>query len=72
MVVALLIFALTLALLFARPRHISEGIAACVGAFLMLVTGQVSWEQVPELLRGSANILLFFLGLMVVSYEVEK
>ncbi len=54
-----------------HPRPLNEATAASFGAFLMLVTGRVSLPQAFDVLKWSANILLFFLGLMVISVVAE-
>jgi arsenical pump membrane protein len=72
MVLTLCIFVLTLILVMARPRPLNEATAASLGAFLMLATGVVSLMQAYEVLRASVNILLFFLGLMLVSAVADR
>ena len=67
MLLALCIFALTLILIMVRPKHLNEAMAASLGAVLMVATGVVSPIQAFEVLKTSANVLLFFLGLMLVS-----
>lgn len=56
----------------ARPKPLNEATAASIGAGLMLATGVVLPGQALEVLRGNANILLFFLGLMLVSAVAER
>ncbi len=72
MILALCLFVLSLILVMLRPKPLSEGTAASLGAFLMLVTGVVSPSQAFDVLKSSANILLFFLGLMVVSTVADR
>lgn len=72
MVLTLCIFVLTLILVMVRPKPLNEATAASLGAFLMLVTGVVSSIQAFEVLKSSANILLFFLGLMVVCTVADQ
>ena len=72
MILALSIFALTLILIMVRPRPLNEATAASLGALAMLVTGVVSLTQVFEALVTNANILLFFLGLMLISALAER
>ena len=71
MFLTLCIFALTLILIMVRPKPLNEATAASLGAFLMLATGVVSLGQAFEVLKASANILLFFLGLMLVSVVAD-
>jgi arsenical pump membrane protein len=69
---ALIIFIPTVALLMLRPRPFNEATAAALGAVLMLALGVVSPLQTWEVLRENANILLFFLGLMVISIIADQ
>jgi len=55
-----------------RPKPLNEATAASLGACLMLATGVVSLPQTAEVLSDSANVLLFFLGLMVVSAVADR
>jgi len=71
-VLTLCIFVLTLILVMARPKPLNEAAAASLGAFLMLATGVVSLTQAFEVLKASLNILLFFLGLMLVSAVADR
>ena len=72
MFLTLCIFALTLILIMVRPKPLNEAIAASLGAFLMLATSIVSPIQAFEVLKASANILLFFLGLMLISVVADQ
>lgn len=72
MFLTLCIFALTLILIMVRPKPLNEAIAASLGAFLMLATSIVSPIQAFEVLKASANVLLFFLGLMLVSVVANQ
>jgi len=72
MLLILCIFALTLILIMVRPKPLKEAMAASLGAFLMLATSIVSPIQAFEVLKASANVLLFFLGLMLVSVVADR
>ncbi|MDO8568347.1 MAG: ArsB/NhaD family transporter [Dehalococcoidales bacterium] len=72
MLLTLGIFVLSLVLIMVRPRPLNEGTAASLGAFLMLVTGLVSPPQAIEVFKANANILLFFVGLMVISAVADQ
>jgi len=72
MLLILCIFALTLILIMVRPKPLNEAMAASLGAFLMLATSIVSPIQAFEVLKASANILLFFLGLMLVRVVADR
>lgn len=72
MLLASSLFILTLILVMVRPRPLNEAAAVSLGAGLMLATGVVSPGQALEVLRQNANILLFFLGLMLVSAIADR
>ncbi|MBI2830502.1 MAG: anion permease [Chloroflexi bacterium] len=72
MFLAISIFIIALILIIVRPRPLNEATAAAIGAVLMLVAGIVSPGQVIEVLRLNANVLFFFLGLMLVSTVAEQ
>jgi len=72
MLLTLCIFALTLILIMARPKPLNEAMAASLGAVLMVATSVVSPFQAFEVLKANANVLLFFLGLMLVSVVADK
>jgi arsenical pump membrane protein len=66
------IFALTIILIMARPRPLNEATAALLGAVLMLATSIVSPSQAFGALKDIDNILLFFLGLMVICVVADR
>ena len=70
--IALAISILTLILILTRPKPLNEATAAAIGALLMLMFGQVSFAQSLETLRANTNVLLFFLGLMIISAVAEQ
>lgn len=72
MILALCIFFVTLILIIVRPRPLNEATAAMFGAILMLATSIISPSQLFEVLKDTANILLFFLGLMVVCAIADR
>ena len=72
MILTLCIFALTLILIMVRPKPLNEATAALLGALLIVVAGKVSPSQTFEVLKSSANILLFFLGLMIVCAIADR
>ncbi len=55
-----------------RPRPFNEATAAALGAVVMLIVGIVSPLQIWEVLQANANVLLFFLGLMIISIIAEQ
>jgi arsenical pump membrane protein len=70
--IALSISVITLVLIMLRPKPLNEGTAAAIGAFLMLISGQVLPQQLLAVLQDVAPILLFFLGLMLICVAAEK
>ena len=72
MVATLIIFIFTLILIMVRPKPLNEATAALLGAILMLATTIVSPSQAYDVLKTTANILLFFLGLMVVCAVADR
>ncbi len=62
----------TLTIILFRPRRIDEARAALLGAFLMLLTGSLPVQDALRLVAASWNILLFFLGLMIIAACAEQ
>lgn len=72
LVLALIIFILAIALVMVRPKPFNEATAAASGGVVMLIAGVVSPTQVWQVLQANANILLFFLGLMLISVVADQ
>jgi arsenical pump membrane protein len=72
MFLTLAIFILDLALVMVRPRPFTEATASALGAAILLILGLISPAQTWEVLQANANILLFFLGLMIISVVAEQ
>ncbi len=72
MALTLSIFVLTIILIMTRPRPLNEATAALLGAVLMLAAGIVSPSLAFEVLQDTSNILLFFLGLMVICVIADR
>ena len=68
----LAVVAATLLLILVRPRGISEAWVAAGGALLMLVVGGVGLRDVRDILAQTGNVLLFLLGMMVLTDLVER
>ena len=68
----ILIFALTLSVIMVRPYHVSEALAAAVGATLMLIGGYILPGEALQVLKGQWNIYGFFLGLMIISAVADQ
>ncbi|MFA5438631.1 ArsB/NhaD family transporter [Dehalococcoides sp.] len=68
---ALSIFIATILLVIFKPRPFNEAGAICLGAILMFILGLVPLSNISQIFSANLNILLFFLGLMLVSYFAE-
>jgi len=65
------VFLLTLALIFLRPRGMSEATGASIGAVAMLALRLTTPGDFARILAETANVLLFLLGMMLVTGVVE-
>jgi arsenical pump membrane protein len=72
MFLTLAIFILDLTLIMVRPRPFNEATASALGAAVLLILGLISPIQTWEVLQANANVLLFFLGLMIISVVAEQ
>ena len=72
MILAIVIFAITLVLIIVRPKPLNEGTAAALGAIAILIAGVISLHDVYDVLKSTYNILLFFLGLMIISTIADQ
>ena len=72
MVLTSVVFVLAIGLVMVRPKPFNEATAAALGAVIMLALGIVSPSQAWEVLQGNANVLLFFLGLMIISSVADQ
>jgi arsenical pump membrane protein len=72
MVLSLAIFLPAIALVIWRPRPLNEATAAALGAAAMLIAGVVSPGQTWQVLIANDNVLLFFLGLMLISSFADQ
>jgi arsenical pump membrane protein len=61
----------TVALILIRPRGLNEAWAAAFGAVLMLLTGGLPLENVPGLLRETADVLVFLAAMMILTVIAE-
>ena len=68
----LAIVVLTLALMLTRPRGVSEAWFALGGASLMVMLRAVPVAAVPHLVNQTSSVLLFLLGMMVITGIVER
>ena len=66
------IFLGAITLVMVRPKPFNEATAAALGAAAMLIFSIISPVQAWEVLQANANILLFFLGLMIISVVAEQ
>ncbi len=72
MALTLAIFTVSITLVMTRPRYFNEATAAALGALVMIIVGLVSPAQAWEVLQANANVLLFFLGLMLISIVADQ
>ena len=66
------VFAVTIAVVIARPRRITEAAAALAGAAAMVVVGLVPPAEAVANVVDHWNILLFFLGLTGTAAVAER
>src|SRR5436305_14156876 len=71
-IVAAVVAFLTLLGMLTRPRGVSEAVCAGVGGLAMLASTVVSPSAAWREVRGSADILLFLLGMMILTTVVES
>jgi arsenical pump membrane protein len=64
--------ALTLAGMLVRPRGLSEAWIAGLGGLAMLLTRAVSPRQAVDEVRHSGDVLLFLLGMMILTAATER
>jgi len=69
---ALAIFVATLGAVLTRPRGLNEGVAALIGAALMIVTGIVPVASALRVLRANGDVFLFFVGMLTVTALAEQ
>lgn len=72
MAVTLTVFVLSIGLVMFRPRPFSEASASILGAAVLIILGVISPIQTWEVFRDNANVILFFLGLMITSVIAEQ
>lgn len=70
-VAILAVVAATLALILVRPRGVSEAWIAAGGAALMLLVSPLALGDLPDVLRETADVLLFLAGMMALTILVE-
>ncbi|HLZ71956.1 MAG TPA: ArsB/NhaD family transporter [Dehalococcoidia bacterium] len=69
--IAICLFAVTIAAVLIRPCGLSEGAAASLGALLAVACGAVSAAQAWQAVAAQWNVLLFFVGLLLVCRVAE-
>ncbi len=68
----MLIFAATLVAVLTRPRNVSEGMSAALGAAVLLLTGCAGWNDLVAVLGDNLTVLAFFLGMMTLTTLAEE
>jgi arsenical pump membrane protein len=71
-VTSLVILAATLTGILWRPRGLSEAWIAAAGGVAMVVIGPLPVDDLPPLLRSTADVLLFLTGMMLLTVLVEQ
>lgn len=66
------IVALTIALIIIRPRGLNEAWAAVGGALAMLLCGFATLGDLARVTREVSDVLLFLVGMMVLTAAVER
>lgn len=69
---ALSIFAVTLVLIFLRPRGIKEAWFAGAGALLVLLLGLADAKDIAALMSETGGVLLFLAGLLVIAFLTDR
>ena len=64
-------FLATLTLILWRPRGMNEAVAAGIGAAFALAARLVSLRDVARIFHDTANVLLFLIGMMVITGFAE-
>jgi arsenical pump membrane protein len=72
MLLSLAIFIPAIVLVMWRPRPFNEATAAALGAVALIIAGVVTPLQTWQVCLSNLNVLLFFLGLMVISTVADK
>jgi arsenical pump membrane protein len=72
MALTLTVFILSMGLVMTRPRPFNEATASALGAAILVILGVISPIQTWEVFKENISILLFFLGLMVISIVSEQ
>ena len=70
--VAIVIFLVTIGLVIARPRGLTEARAALIGAAVMVLAGLVAPVDAATNVAGHWNVLLFFVGLTGAAAVAER
>lgn len=68
----LIVVVLTLATIVVRPKGIGEAWAAGAGALAMLALGAIGPDDLRQVAGETADILLFLLGMMLLTWLVEQ
>ena len=69
---ALSVFAVTLILIFWRPRGIKEVWFAAAGALLVRLLGLVDAADVSTLMHETGGVMLFLAGLLVIAFLTDR
>lgn len=67
-----LIVIVTVFLMLARPRGLTEAWVALIGAVALLLSTAVPLDQLPRMINETSDVLLFLLGMMVITGIAER
>jgi arsenical pump membrane protein len=67
LLLSILVFTITLALIIWRPRGMNEAVFAAPGALLLLVSGSLAWEDAAYIWQVVWNATLSLIGIMILT-----
>jgi arsenical pump membrane protein len=67
LLLSILVFTITLALIIWRPKGLNEAVFAAPGALLLLVSGSLAWEDAAYIWQVVWNATLSLIGIMILT-----